>query len=332
MGIGPPQGIGPVMEIVVFVTVVIVRAIHPVVIDASKTFDQSAGREVFPFQASSVIVLSTFLLVVASLLTCLVLGGRAQFRSVFRIKPLILFSISGIVCIALGSYAEMASMGNLHGAAYQIILQSKIIVTASFLTCVKGVYQTRLQWTLLSVLMCAMSFYMIVISNGDDEGGTLPILGVFFAFVKVGLSCIGAVVADKYMKVYIDPTHVQIARTSIGAFVATILLYLAADTRKAGFFSGWDGMTCVVAISFVVKNASTIYILALLDSILKNIAESVAILVIYAYDVLAPWVDRSFDVATFLAVSVVVSACAAYLDSKVMVEKAALYDYYDKAC
>ena len=31
---------------------------------------------------------------------------------------------------ALGDYLEMASMGSLGGAAYQILLQSKLIITA----------------------------------------------------------------------------------------------------------------------------------------------------------------------------------------------------------
>jgi len=69
-----------------------------------------------------------------------------------------------------------------------------------------------------------------------------------------------------------------------------------------------------------------LYIVALLDSILKNIAESFAVLVIYGYDVLAPWVNKSFDASTFMAVMVVVSACAAYIDAKATVEKAAKYD------
>jgi len=67
-----------------------------------------------------------------------------------------------------------------------------------------------------------------------------------------------------------------------------------------------------------------------LDAILKNIGESISVLVIYAYDVLAPWVDKSFDVATFLAITVVVAACAAYVDSKAPIEKAAMWDKEQK--
>jgi drug/metabolite transporter (DMT)-like permease len=323
--------------LVVFFSSVLVRAVHPVIIDASKSVDEATGKQVFPYQTSSTVTFSTLLLSVSSIAVCLIVGGKQQFASIWRIKPLILFSLSGAV-LSLGNYVEMASMGRLHSVAYQILIQSKIVFTALFLMFVKRVFQTRLQWTLLIILMFSMSSYMIISSNAEEDGGEVPIMGMVLAFLKVLISCLGAVITDKYIKVYDDePTHVHIARFSVGAFIAALFPALnrmrsATDFasffmhRNAGFFSGWSTVTYAVSVSFVVKNASTLYILALLDSMLKNIAESSAVLVIYAYDVLAPWADKSFDVPTFLSVLVIVAACAAYIDSKATIEKAAEYD------
>merc|ERR1719373_772874 len=152
-------------------------------------------------------------------------------------------------------------------------------------------------------------------------------VGMIFAFLKVIISCVGAVISDRFMKEYKnDPTHVCIARTFVARAIAIVLLSFTQDVWVKGFFSGWDGMTVMVTISFIVKSVSTLYIVALLDSILKNVAESFAVLVIYAYDIMAPWVNKSFDTATFLSVLVVVAACAAYVDSKTPIEKAAKYD------
>jgi len=314
---------------VVFFSFVMIRAIHPVVIDASKTLDEETGKKGFAYQTSSVVVLSNIVIAVIFVLVTLISGGMKAVVKIFQGKAFLVFFGNGLV-YALGDFMEMAAMGGLSGAAYQILLQSKIIITAVLMMFVKSVFQTRLQWTLLSILMCAMCVYMTVQSASSGKGessGGVPILGMLLAFVKVVISCIGAVVSDKYMKVYSeDANYLHLARTFLGAGFGMTLLSFLGSTWKLGFFSGWDAVTPIVLTSFVVKSAASVYIVALLDSILKNIGESFSVLVIYTYDVVAPWVSKSFDIATFLAVLVVVAACAAYVDAKVPIEKAANYD------
>merc|ERR1711972_518323 len=170
---------------------------------------------------------------------------------------------------------------------------------------------------------------MIIASSGkkssSSSSGSQLFVGTVFAFAKVLISCIGAVISDKYMKIYkSDPTHVCIARTFVSRAIAIVLLSFTQDVWSKGFFSGWDAMTVMVTGSFIIKSVSTLYIVALLDSILKNIAEAFSVLVIYFYDVLA--VGKPFNIATFLSVLVVVAACAAYVDSKTPIEKAKKWD------
>jgi hypothetical protein len=223
-------------------------------------------------------------------------------------------------------------MGSLGGAAYQILMQTRIVLTATMMIFVKGVFQTRLQWTLLGMLMCSMSVYMVVESSGGGGGdGGIPIMGMIFAFAKVILSCASAVISDKYMKVYKDDsTHVQIARIHVGRAVGIVIFSFMTPVYSNGFFTGWDGMTWAVTVAFIVKSVSSLYVVALLDSILKNIAESFAVLVIYGYDVSMPWVSKDFELATFLSVMVVICTCAAYVDSKEPIEKAKQYDDEEK--
>jgi len=325
----PPREIGPCMEMIVFFSFVMIRAIHPVVIDASKTLDEETGKKGFAYQTSSVVVLSNVCIALIFIVVSFAAGGAKAVVKIFKGKAFLVFFGNGLV-YALGDFMEMAAMGGLSGAAYQILLQSKIIITAVLMMFVKSVFQTRLQWILLVILMCAMSVYMTVQSSaggGSESSGGVPIFGMILAFVKVVISCVGAVVSDKYMKVYADdPNYLHLARTFCGAGFGMTLLSFAGSTWQLGFFSGWDSVTPVVLTSFVVKSAASVYIVALLDSILKNIGESFSVLVIYTYDVLAPWVSKIFDTATFLAVLVVVAACAAYVDAKVPIEKAALYE------
>jgi hypothetical protein len=326
--IAPPKELGPVAELVIFVVFAMIRAFHPVIIDASKSVDEH-GKKFFAYQASSTVVASVIILLIISHIGVYIVGGQKQYDSIWEPKPLLVFSINGLV-YSFGDYLEMASMGSLQGAAYQILMQSKIIITACLMICAKGVYQTRLQWILLVILMCSMSGYMVIESGGKGSDGGIPLVGMLLAFLKVLMSCIGAVVSDKFMKVYKDePFLVQIARIWLAQAVGIVLLSFTSDIWRVGFFSGWDERTCAVLGSFLIKTSATLYIVSILDSILKNIAESFAVLIIYGYDVLAPWVDKSFNVATFLSVLVVVAACAAYVDSKVPIEKAAKYDKYE---
>jgi drug/metabolite transporter (DMT)-like permease len=330
----PPKAIGPITELVVFFFFVLVRAAHPVVIAESKTTDAD-GKLGFAYQSSSTVICMTVSMCAAFLIQCYAIGGKEEFGSIWRREPLIIFSINGIV-YALGDYLEMAAIGGLPAAAYQILQQSRIILTALLMIPAKGLYQTRLQWTLLAILTFSMSTYMIIASGKKEDkaastaDASALITGFIMAFLKVIISCVGAVISDKYMKKFSqDPTHVCIARTFVARAVAIVALSFTQDIWQKGFFSGWDAMTIAVTASFIIKSVSTLYIVALLDSILKNIAEAFSVLVIYAWDVLA--MGKEFQVATFLSVLVVVAACAAYVDSKAPIEKAKKWDKAQKA-
>lgn len=328
----PPKEIGAIMELAIFMILVLVKAFHPVVIDASKGVDEESGKKVFLYNTNSTIVLKDVLVAVLSILFCLAVGGKKQFASIWQRRPMIVFSINGFL-YTISDFLEMASMGGLSGAAYQIMMQSSIILTALLMMCVKGVFQTRLQWTLLLILMASMSVYMVVATGAKSgehsrSSEAIPIMGVIFAFLKVFFVCLGTVVSDKYAKVYKgDPTHVQIARIYFIRPFLIIIASILTGKMNSDYFAGWTLATYALVVSYVIKAVSALYVVALLDSILKTIAESFAVLVIYMYDVLAPWQDKSFDVATFLSVIVVVAACASYVDSKETIQKAAQWDW-----
>merc|ERR1711953_54793 len=93
-----------------------------------------------------------------------------------------------------------------------------------------------------------------------------------------------------------------------------------------GFFNGWTPTVCGVLASFTVKGWSTMYLLAILDSVLKNIGEASAVLVIYAAQVILPSFDDKFEIPTFLSVMVVILSVTAYVGAKSVVDKASKYD------
>uniref|UniRef100_A0A7S3SKA6 Uncharacterized protein n=1 Tax=Strombidinopsis acuminata TaxID=141414 RepID=A0A7S3SKA6_9SPIT len=227
----------------------------------------------------------------------------------------------------MGDYLEMASMGSLGGAAYQVLLQSKLLITALMMWAIKGTKQTGLQWNILTLVMLSMCVYMIGGSKGGSSGG-IPLMGVFNVLLKVTVSCFCAVLSDKYMKDFKSlPFYVQIVQLKLSWTLTILMLsFMDGKTWQNGFFNGWTAPVVGVFVSFVVKCWSTMAILSLLDSVLKNIGEASAVLVIYFMQVLLPIFPQHFEVPSFLAVMVVILSVTAYVGSKSVIEKANAYD------
>lgn len=341
----PPKAIGAKMELIIFVLFVFVRAMHPVVVGASKKENVENGRMELPYEASSPGICVTFCLSIFGLVFCFAMGGVEQVKSIFDREPFIIFTVNGIL-FTTSDFLEMYSLGGLPPAAYQILQQFRIIIVALLLIPVKGQYQTRLQWTLLFIVMFGVSTYMCISTGAKKDSGSdgSIFIGTMFALAKVLITCLGSVRTDKYSKQFKnDPTHVHLARTVLLRPIFALILSLvprllcwlqdrpAEDVWSVGLFHGWDAFTVAVCASSIIKMLSGMYFVALLDSILKGIADSCAVLVVYAYDVLAPWVPKSFDTATFMSVLVVVAACAAYVDSKATVAKASKFDAVEGA-
>lgn len=241
---------------------------------------------------------------------------------------MIVFGINGLI-FAFGDWLEMESLSQMHGAAYQILNQSKILITALLMVPLKGVYQTRFQWVLLTALMIVMSEYMVIQSASRNSSNGIPVSAYMFTLLKITISCFGAVYTDKYAKEYSRALSLpaQMVHTYLGAFVfITAFASCSTNIWSIGFFRGWDFLTLGVAISFCVKASVSFTVVAVLDAILKNIGECVSVLLIFFYDVLAPWVDFDFEVPTFLAVMVTILVMGAYVDSKQTCEKALKYD------
>eukprot|EP00441_Pelagodinium_beii_P041396 CAMPEP_0197647830 /NCGR_PEP_ID=MMETSP1338-20131121/26592_1 /TAXON_ID=43686 ORGANISM="Pelagodinium beii, Strain RCC1491" /NCGR_SAMPLE_ID=MMETSP1338 /ASSEMBLY_ACC=CAM_ASM_000754 /LENGTH=347 /DNA_ID=CAMNT_0043221705 /DNA_START=56 /DNA_END=1099 /DNA_ORIENTATION=+ len=322
----PSSGPSAIAKLGLFTFFVCTRAMHPTIIDASKSVDPETGKKYFAYGQMTVVIGETVVTLILAQLICLASGGMNEWRKIWSPAPMKVFSMIGFV-YALGDYLEMASMGSLGGAAYQILLQSKLVITALMMWAIKGSKQTALQWNILILVMLSMCVYMIG-GSSDSGDGAIPIMGVINVLLKVTVSCFCAVLSDKYMKDFKStPVYMQLVQFKC-AWFATILAISFTDgvTWQNGFFNGWNGVTAGVLASFTVKGWSTMYILALLDSVLKNIGEACAVLVIYIAQVALPMFEDQFEVPTFLSVMVVILSVTAYVGAKGVVEKAEKYD------
>jgi len=306
---------------------VLTRAIHPTFIDGSKVLDEDTGKKGFAYGQMTVVLGECIFTLIAGQLLAVGQGGMADWKKIWEPKALKVFSGIGFM-YALGDYLEMASMGSLGGAAYQVLLQSKLVITALMLWAIKGEKQTSLQWNILLLVMISMCVYMIGGSkdDGGDSGG-IPIMGVINVLMKVTVSCLCAVLADKYMKEYKSlPFAVQMVQLKL-VWTVTILAISFTDgvTWQQGFFNGWTPAVAMVFASFVVKCWSTMAILSALDSVLKNIGEASAVLVIYFMQIYLMH-TAEFEIPSFLSVMVVILSVTAYVGSKSVIEKANKWD------
>lgn len=297
-----------------FLCFVAVRSVHPIVIDASKT----DGR--LPYGKATPCVINSAVDVIIGNGLAFLLGGAEGLKSVWDPKPLKVFSAIAIA-YALGDFLEMQSMSVMGGAAYQILLQSKLLVTALIVWTLRGQRQTPLQWNVLVTIALAMSAFVLV----DEEDSQAPFqpVGLLYVITKVVFSCACAVLTEKYLKVFANsPIYVQIAQLKFAWFWVSLALtmYFDHDVVQRGFFAGWDGRTLVVATSWVCKGWTTFLVLKGLDSVLKNIGEAVAILVIYLFDLFIadavssflPVHGKPFQLASLLMVMVVVLTVITY--------------------
>jgi len=287
-----------------FLCFVAVRSMHPIIIDASKT----GGR--LPYGKATPCVVNSAVDIVLGCFLAFLFGGVEGVRQCWDPVPLKVFS-SIAVLYAFGDFLEMVSMSVMGGAAYQILLQSKLLVTAFIVWALRGQRQTMLQWNVLVTIAMGMSAFVLV----DDSPSQAPFrpIGLLFVVAKVFFSCLCAVLAEKYLKAFKDvPIYAQVVQLKFAWLWVSLALTLAFDgnVRQRGFFDGWDGRTVVVAVSWVCKGWTTFLVLKNLDSVLKNIGEAVAILVIYLFDVVVA--DKEFRLSVFLMVLVVVLTVVTY--------------------
>merc|ERR1712176_12261 len=162
----------------------------------------------------------------------------------------------------------------------------------------------------------------------EVSAGDITPMGVTMGIMKVVVSCFCAVLSDRYMKDFVsEPIPMQLVQFKCAWFITLLCLVAAEGTAfQKGLFHDWNSSAAVVFGSFTVKGWSTMYLLAILDSMLKNIGEAFSVLAIYFLVVWHPgWSDK-FENETFLCLMSVFLSVVAYLLAKDVVAKAGKYD------
>merc|ERR1719230_2327409 len=75
-------------------------------------------------------------------------NGMKGVKECWQFKGVGTFGVIGL-WYAFGDLLEMMSMGAMSGGIYQILLQSKLLITALMMKQIKGTTQSELQWHVL---------------------------------------------------------------------------------------------------------------------------------------------------------------------------------------
>merc|ERR1711924_371573 len=164
-------------------------------------------------------------------------------------------------------------------------------------------------------------------SKGAKKGQAASLGAIFFAVLKVFVSCFAAVMSDATLKKYKLPLYAQLSQLMLPWGTASFFLALffepTAMSSPTAFFDGWNLGTFLVMLSFVVKTLLTLTLLKVLDATSRNIGEAVAALVIYAMQVILPCFSQQFQTDTFIAMTAVVMTVTTYMFLKQDIAEAA---------
>jgi len=302
--------------LLLWVLFVINRALHPLLIDLSKV------GSAYPYKKLSPVIGKCVLTVFVCNLLALrdVQGWKNGLRKCYAPDSMIVFGSLGAV-YAVGDFLEMTSMSSMDGASYQVLLQSQLMVTAVLMWAVKGrvASQSPAQWCALITASLGMALFIIGQHSGQDNfAARRQRRGAFFVLMKVFISCFCTVKSDASLKKFKHlPLYAQLSQLMGPWAVSSFLIARVVDSSTvssfSSFFENWDITTVLVMCSGMARTIITMSLLKVLDSILKNIGEAVAMLVIYFLQVTLPFFSKTFELDTFLSMLTVVMTVAIYL-------------------
>lgn len=268
----------------IFVVFVFSRALHPMIIDWSK------HDGALDYSKNSPAVMSQVLSLVFVNCVAFKDEGMEGVRKCWKFQGASIFLIIGL-WYAFGDFLEMCSMGSMKGGLYQLLLQSKLLITAIMLRYFKGTEQTELQWQVLVALTLSISAFVMVDSDSSSDGNhELPMMGIVMVLFKVAVSCYAAVLSDTKLKSFSDMSmSAKLSQMSLARVIASLVIATAMEPGiepslhldAKPFFYHWDLATWAVTVSFCSKSLITLYLLKVLDGIQKNVGEALAVIVIF---------------------------------------------------
>lgn len=292
-------------------------------------WSQEGGK--YPFNSSTILVVAQAGCVLTALGLSAYCHGTESLTRCFSPSGMKYFTIVGL-WYALGDILEMEAVAYMSSSTYTVLSQSKLIITAFLMMYMVSKKQSQLQWVILFITTLAMGEYVALDGGSIEAKGDAPqYVGILLALGKVFVSCYVAVLNERAMKQQDEVFLVQFVQVKAVQLVWALAYTLGKDAVVGvygegsvifadGGFHFFDGYNykawALIFGGFVVKALLTQYIIKILDSLLKNITEVIAVLLVYFSNIIFKVGDAKFFMSQFISVLTVMTAVYAYILSK----------------
>eukprot|EP00904_Undaria_pinnatifida_P009249 jgi/Undpi1/5454/HiC_scaffold_2.g00733.m1 len=210
---------------------------------------------------------------------------------------------------------------HLDGPTYQIICQSKILITALLSVVILGKSLFRRQWTSLGALTLGVALVQVSGSESGEEDTSNSLIGLVSAISLCFCSGLGGVFFELMLKGNSSASlwirNIQLGSFSLFLGLLAVVFKDGAAVSSRGFFSGYSPMVwlCIslhslggLAVAMVVKYA---------DNVVKCFATSISIVLscVLSIAFLGMSLSQGFVFGTILVM------CATYMYNTKPVEQ-----------
>eukprot|EP00930_Biecheleria_cincta_P007617 TRINITY_DN108855_c0_g1_i1.p1 TRINITY_DN108855_c0_g1~~TRINITY_DN108855_c0_g1_i1.p1 ORF type:complete len:278 (-),score=42.80 TRINITY_DN108855_c0_g1_i1:65-898(-) len=235
---------------------------------------------------------------------------------------------------------KFISLGYLPADMVMLLDQFSLVVMALMMKWVMGKTYSASQWTSLFLISLSMLQYMnlrqeekthqVVLNPGELAHNLL--VGLAIMMLQVLLSVFASLLAEKTLKeVDMNFWEQKACMEVSGSVVACLFCYVIGprlyDDRAIvdnGLLAHWDMMTCLVLTMMLAKLWLSGIIAKLLDSVVKQLSSSTALVVVYIESLLLK--ADQFDYNVFVALVVVASSIVSFVLSTRQQNKLLLAD------
>eukprot|EP00386_Alphamonas_edax_P006370 GDKI01020622.1.p1 GENE.GDKI01020622.1~~GDKI01020622.1.p1 ORF type:complete len:392 (+),score=127.07 GDKI01020622.1:135-1178(+) len=294
----------------VFSIMTVQRATHNSLIEFAKD-----GKKDFAFPAATIAWVSQVVCAIVGMVACYFMcDGWTSVKQSVSLKGCWYYSAVAF-WYSFGDILEMEANRYVDSATYTVLSQSKLIITALLMIFMMSKQQSKLQWMILLVLTLGMGEYVCV---GGNAG--LSINGIGLALAKVVVSCYASVLCERAMKEDSSPFLVQFTQTKVVQLVITFVYFVVKDwdflqSHNFNVLANWTIKAHILLwIGFVAKALLTQYLIKIMDSLLKNISEVAAMILVYLNKVFL--LGGEFKMDAFVAALIVMFSVGCYVLSK----------------
>jgi len=269
-----------------------------IVSDASRTivYDRTINHTAI-VQQSIVIMMSVASIPIGVVIAGIMEGPKGVKASMSPKMALKYLPVSA--CFSLGQTCQIYAYGvGISGVMNTVIGYSYMPLSAVLSRWIFRRVYTHLEWLALLLLVLSASCFVLMQDNGS---GGVSILGIVFVLISVVLSCLGSVLAEKFMKDDRDsPFYIQKVQLEVGGMItATVMLFVSGlvsnrptdafwkdrdiggGTVDHGVFVAWDAKITLALVVSLLQSWLGGLVAKQLSTVIRAVAQCLSLLLIY---------------------------------------------------